>query len=172
MLRFDFPYSRLVGTRPGVFNTRRQQTKETYHITFDESPDAIKFSKPSVENINIANNKRCPPDEYLHHYEPSQRVEDTSVQDTIPILNPPLPIPSVVTRAPQERWSQDKHIELVNIIGNPGAGILTSAMAKELGATSAHECLFVDFLSEEEPKKVSEAIQLLGWVDSIEDELN
>ncbi|GJV14773.1 retrovirus-related pol polyprotein from transposon TNT 1-94 [Tanacetum coccineum] len=29
-----------------VFNTRRQQTEETYHITFDESPDAIKFSKP------------------------------------------------------------------------------------------------------------------------------
>ncbi|GKC03149.1 hypothetical protein Tco_0994759 [Tanacetum coccineum] len=37
-----------------VFNTRRQQTKETYHITFDESPDAIKFSKPSVDKINIA----------------------------------------------------------------------------------------------------------------------
>ncbi|GJT25453.1 retrovirus-related pol polyprotein from transposon TNT 1-94 [Tanacetum coccineum] len=26
-----------------VVNTRRQQTEETYHITFDESPDAIKF---------------------------------------------------------------------------------------------------------------------------------
>ncbi|GKD71120.1 retrovirus-related pol polyprotein from transposon TNT 1-94, partial [Tanacetum coccineum] len=35
-----------------VFNTRRQQIKE--HITFDESPNAIKFSKPSVDNINIA----------------------------------------------------------------------------------------------------------------------
>ncbi|GJX19330.1 RNA-directed DNA polymerase, eukaryota [Tanacetum coccineum] len=29
-----------------VFNTRRQQTKETYHITFNESTKAIKFSKP------------------------------------------------------------------------------------------------------------------------------
>ncbi|GJS05526.1 retrovirus-related pol polyprotein from transposon TNT 1-94 [Tanacetum coccineum] len=29
-----------------VFNTRRQQIEETYHITFDESPEAIKFSKP------------------------------------------------------------------------------------------------------------------------------
>ncbi|GJY18265.1 hypothetical protein Tco_0389756 [Tanacetum coccineum] len=54
-----------------VFNTRRQQTKETYHITFDESSDAIKFSKPSVDNINIAKNERYPPDEYLHPYEPS-----------------------------------------------------------------------------------------------------
>ncbi|GKF05816.1 retrovirus-related pol polyprotein from transposon TNT 1-94, partial [Tanacetum coccineum] len=99
-----------------VFNTRRQQTKETNHLIFDESLDAIKFSKPLVDNINIAENKRYPPDEYLHPYEPSQKVEDTSVQNTIPIPNPPLPDPSVVTPAPQDKWSQDNHIELVNII--------------------------------------------------------
>ncbi|GJS08171.1 hypothetical protein Tco_0364967 [Tanacetum coccineum] len=58
-----------------VFNTRRQQTEETYHITFDESPNAIKFSKPSVENINSAENERYPPDEYLHPYEPSQSYQ-------------------------------------------------------------------------------------------------
>nr|GEU61893.1 hypothetical protein [Tanacetum cinerariifolium] len=213
-----------------VFNTRRKQTEKTYHVTFDESPDAIKFSKPSVDNINIAETERYPPDEYLHPYEPSYRyqtnnndvsfiepyeylepvvfetkvssdqngqtdqndqsaqndeilnddhsehsnhtndekiidnlpntediqisehlfspsVEDTSVQNTIPILAPHLPIPSMVTSAPQDRWSQDKHIELVNIIGNPGARMLTRAMAKQLSAASAHECLFVDFLS-------------------------
>ncbi|GJX52373.1 retrovirus-related pol polyprotein from transposon TNT 1-94 [Tanacetum coccineum] len=167
-----------------VFNTRRQQTEETYHITFDESPDAIKFSKPSVDNINIAENKRYPFDEYLYPYEPSQsddhsehsnhtndeqiidnlpntkdiqiskyssspRVEDTLAQNTIPIPNSSLSIPSMVTPAPQDRWSQDKHIELVNIIGNPGSSMLTRAMAKELSATSAYKCLFVDFLSEE-----------------------
>nr|GEU64228.1 retrovirus-related Pol polyprotein from transposon TNT 1-94 [Tanacetum cinerariifolium] len=229
-----------------VFNTKRQQTKETYHITFDESPDAIKFLKSSVDNINIAETKRYPPDEYLHPYEPSQRylknnndvsfiesyespkpvvletkvssdqngqadqndqsilndeilnddhskhfnhtndeqiidnlpnteyiqifehlsspsVEDTSVHNTIPILIPPLPIPSMVTPAPQDRWSKEKHINLVNIIGNPRAGMLTRAMAKELSAASAHECLFVDFLSEEETKKVSEALKHPGW---------
>nr|GEY69975.1 retrovirus-related Pol polyprotein from transposon TNT 1-94 [Tanacetum cinerariifolium] len=55
------------------FNTKRQQTKETYHITFYESPDAIKFLKPLVDNINIAKNERYPLDEYLHPYDPSQR---------------------------------------------------------------------------------------------------
>ncbi|GKE29782.1 retrovirus-related pol polyprotein from transposon TNT 1-94 [Tanacetum coccineum] len=45
-------------------------------------------------------------------------------------------------------------------------------MAKELSAASAHECLFVDFLSEEEPKKVSERLKHPGWVDAMEDELN
>ncbi|GJY05292.1 retrovirus-related pol polyprotein from transposon TNT 1-94 [Tanacetum coccineum] len=183
-----------------IFNTRRQQTKETYHITFDESPDAIKFSKSSVDNINIAETERYPPDEYLYPYEPSQvssdqngqtdqndqsaqndeivnydhsehsnhtndeqiidnllntedikiskhlsspSVEDTSVQNTIP--TPSLPIPSMVTPAPQDRWSQDKDIELVNII---------------------------DFLSKEELKKVSEALKHPGWVDAMQDELN
>ncbi|GKD86287.1 retrovirus-related pol polyprotein from transposon TNT 1-94 [Tanacetum coccineum] len=161
-----------------VLNIRRQQTEETYHITFDESPEAIKFSKPSVNNINIAESERYPLDEYLHPYEPSQRyqtnnndvsfiepykcpepvvletkisehlsspnMEDTLAKNTtIPSL--PLHVPSMVTPAPQDRWSQDKHIELVNII---------------------------DFLSEEEPKKVSEALKHPGWVDAMQDELN
>ncbi|GJS42178.1 retrovirus-related pol polyprotein from transposon TNT 1-94 [Tanacetum coccineum] len=42
--------------------------------------------------------------------------------------------------------------------------MITRAMAKELSAASAHECLFVDFLSEKEPKKVSEALKHPGWV--------
>ncbi|GJT13069.1 retrovirus-related pol polyprotein from transposon TNT 1-94 [Tanacetum coccineum] len=84
----------------------------------------------------------------------SSLVEDASVSNTIPIsTSPSLSIPSMASLAPQDKWSQDKHIELVNIIGNLGAGMLTRAMAKELSAASAHECLFVDFLSKEEPKK-------------------
>nr|GEV29696.1 retrovirus-related Pol polyprotein from transposon TNT 1-94 [Tanacetum cinerariifolium] len=74
--------------------------------------------------------------------------------------------------APQDRWSQNKHIELVNIIGNPGARMVTRAMAKQLSVASTHECLFVDFLSEEELKKVSEALKQHGWVDAMQDELN
>ncbi|GJS66648.1 retrovirus-related pol polyprotein from transposon TNT 1-94 [Tanacetum coccineum] len=114
---------------------------------------------PNIEDIQIS--------EHLS----SLSVEDTSSQNTI-LIPQPLPIPSVVTPVPQDRWSQDKHIELVNIIGNLRAGMLTRAMAKQLSAASAHECLFVDFLFEEEPKKVSEALKQLGWVDAMQDELN
>ncbi|GJX30081.1 retrovirus-related pol polyprotein from transposon TNT 1-94 [Tanacetum coccineum] len=45
-------------------------------------------------------------------------------------------------------------------------------MAKQLSAASANECLFVDFLSKEESKKISKALKHPGWVDAIEDELN
>ncbi|GJZ59887.1 hypothetical protein Tco_0615703 [Tanacetum coccineum] len=210
----------LVSKALRVFNTRRQQTEETYHITFDESTNAIKFTKPSDDNITIAESERYLPNEYLHPYESSQRYQvnsnvvsfidpyerpervvietdvssdqhdqanqndqndlltlkihnhnttskrlsspavDASVSNTIPILtNPSLSIPSMASPAPQDRWSQDKHIKLVNVIGNLGAGMLTRAMAKRLSVASAHECLFVDFLSEEEPKKISEALK-------------
>ncbi|GJU88940.1 retrovirus-related pol polyprotein from transposon TNT 1-94 [Tanacetum coccineum] len=98
-------------------------------------------------------------------------LEDTLVQDTILIPNPSLSIPSMTSPAPQDKWSQDKHIELVNNIGDPGAGMLTRAMGRELSAASAHECLFVDFLSEE-PKKVYEALKHRGWVDAMQDKLN
>nr|GEX67964.1 hypothetical protein [Tanacetum cinerariifolium] len=42
----------------------------------------------------------------------------------------------------------------------------TKAMAKELSAASTHECLSIDFILEEEPKKVSEALKHPGWVDA------
>nr|GEU49559.1 copia protein [Tanacetum cinerariifolium] len=209
---------------------KKKQTKETYHITFDESTDAIKFSKPSIDNINIFESERYPPNEYIHHYEPSKmyqvnsnevsfidpykrhnliilktkasfnqndhpaqvndipndnppehsnhnndspimenlinakavydskptssQVEDASAQNTIPIPNiPSSSIPSTISLVAQDRWSQDTQIKLVNIICDPGAGMLTRAMAKTLSAALAHECLFVDFLSEEEPIK-------------------
>ncbi|GJW86048.1 hypothetical protein Tco_0159193 [Tanacetum coccineum] len=54
---------------------------------------------------------------------------------------------------------------------NPGAVMLTRAIAKELSAASAHECLFVDSFFEE-PKKVFETLKHLGWVDAMQEELN
>ncbi|GJU39956.1 retrovirus-related pol polyprotein from transposon TNT 1-94 [Tanacetum coccineum] len=230
----------LVSKTSRFFNTRRQPTEETYHITFNESTYASKFTKPLVDIY--------PLDEYLHPYEPSQRYQTNSndvsfiepyerpdpvvlktkvpsdqndqtdnnnqndhpaqtdeifndnqsdhsnhnnddpiidnltntkdVQNPEPtssldedslILNiiaitivPSSSIPSIGSPVPQDRWSQDKHIELVNSIGDLGAGILTRAMAKELSAASAHECLFADFLSEKESKKVSEALKHPG----------
>ncbi|GJW45043.1 retrovirus-related pol polyprotein from transposon TNT 1-94 [Tanacetum coccineum] len=48
-----------------VFNTRRQQVEETYHVTFDESMEAIRFTNTSVDKIGINDSFRYPPDEFL-----------------------------------------------------------------------------------------------------------
>ncbi|GJZ72760.1 retrovirus-related pol polyprotein from transposon TNT 1-94 [Tanacetum coccineum] len=107
-----------------VYNTRRQQIEETYHVTFDEI---------CLLSSNQASTSSHP--------------------------------------APQDRWSRDQHIELVNIIGDLEEGMLTRSMAVKLTATSTNECLFVDFLSKIEPKKVSEALNHPGWIDAMQEEL-
>ncbi|GJV25367.1 retrovirus-related pol polyprotein from transposon TNT 1-94 [Tanacetum coccineum] len=73
---------------------------------------------------------------------------------------------------PQDRWSREKHIELVYIIGKPLAGITTRSRIRDLEAASAHECLYVNFILEIEPKKLIEAIEEEGWVLAMTEELN
>nr|GFA41796.1 retrovirus-related Pol polyprotein from transposon TNT 1-94 [Tanacetum cinerariifolium] len=74
--------------------------------------------------------------------------------------------------APYDRWSRDQHIKLVNIISNPGEGMLTRSMAAKLTAAPASKCLFDNFLSEIEPIKVFEALKHPGWIDAMKEELN
>nr|GEV31029.1 reverse transcriptase domain-containing protein [Tanacetum cinerariifolium] len=235
-----------------VYNTRRQQIKETYHVTFDESMKAIRFTNTSVDEIEIYDSSRYPLDEFLHEDDPSRQyqvdfdisyyvipygrsltkltqenhvpkvivpnkhdvpltedIKDPSnlintewthkqnVQDD-QMITQPTDVPSgnyiEVSRSiterlvpdvtqshilnkssnptPQDRWSRDQHIELVNIIGNPGKGMLTRSMAAKLTTASASECLFVDFLSEIKHKKVSKALKHPGWIDAMQEELN
>ncbi|GKB22402.1 hypothetical protein Tco_0861803, partial [Tanacetum coccineum] len=73
---------------------------------------------------------------------------------------------------PQDTWFRDQHIEIINIIGEPTEGMLTRSMAAKLIVASASECLFVNFLSEIEPKKVFKELKHPGWVNAMQEELN
>ncbi|GJZ98103.1 retrovirus-related pol polyprotein from transposon TNT 1-94 [Tanacetum coccineum] len=137
-----------------VFNIRRQKVEETYHVTFDESMEAIRFTNTSEDEIGIDDSSRYPPDKFIHEDDPSRHYQinsDISCYD---------------------RWSKYQHIKLVNIIADPGEGMLTRSMAANLITASASECLFANFLSEIEPKKVSKALKHSGWVDAMQEELN
>ncbi|GKB05480.1 hypothetical protein Tco_0833675 [Tanacetum coccineum] len=61
-----------------VFNTIRQQVEETYHVTFDESMEAIRFTNTSVDEIGINNSSRYPPNEVLHEDDPSRQYQANS----------------------------------------------------------------------------------------------
>ncbi|GJR39794.1 retrovirus-related pol polyprotein from transposon TNT 1-94 [Tanacetum coccineum] len=199
--------------------------KETYHVTFDESMEAIRFTNTSVDEIGIDDSSRYPPDEFLHEDDPSRKYQvdydisyyviphgrppdlmntegthEKNVQND-QMITQPTNVPSgnntevlgsiikslvpdvsqshISNQAstsshlvPQDRWSRDQHIELVNIIGDPGEGVLTRSIAAKLTATSASECLFADFLSEIKPKKISEALKHPGWINAMQEELN
>nr|GEV15439.1 hypothetical protein [Tanacetum cinerariifolium] len=178
-----------------VYNIRRQQIKETYHVTFDKSMEAIRFTNTSIDEIEIDNSSRYPPvitpnEPEIPHTEDTKgppdlintkATHDQNVQNDQmitqptdipsrnntegprPIIEPLVPdvtqshIPNQASTssylAPQDRWSRDQHIELVNIIGNPGKGMLTRSMVAKLTVASASKCLFADFLSETESKK-------------------
>ncbi|GJS20772.1 retrovirus-related pol polyprotein from transposon TNT 1-94 [Tanacetum coccineum] len=61
-----------------VFKTRRQQIEETYHVTFDESMEAIRFTNTLVDEIGIDNSSRYPHDEYHHKDDPSRQYQSNS----------------------------------------------------------------------------------------------
>ncbi|GJX03398.1 retrovirus-related pol polyprotein from transposon TNT 1-94 [Tanacetum coccineum] len=52
------------------------------------------------------------------------------------------------------------------------AGITTRSRVRDSNVASAHEFLYVNFLSEIEPKKLIEALEEEGWVTAMQEELN
>ncbi|GJQ90869.1 hypothetical protein Tco_0002008 [Tanacetum coccineum] len=105
--------------------------------------------------------------------EPRDNVLSESISDDqpAPIFSPSAKVIHQ-NPAPEERWSSDKHIKLVKIIGEPLAGITTRSKIKDSDAASAHECLYVNFLSEIKPKKLIKALEEEGWVIVMQEELN
>ncbi|GJS21094.1 retrovirus-related pol polyprotein from transposon TNT 1-94 [Tanacetum coccineum] len=71
-----------------------------------------------------------------------------------------------------DRWSREKHIELVNILGEPQAWVTTRSRISNSEVASTHECLYVNFLSKIEPKKLIEALEEEGWIIAMQKELN
>ncbi|GJV94169.1 retrovirus-related pol polyprotein from transposon TNT 1-94 [Tanacetum coccineum] len=61
---------------------------------------------------------------------------------------------------------------MVNIIGEPLDGITTRSTVRDSEATSAHECLYVNFLSKIEPKKLIETLEEEGLIVAMQEELN
>ncbi|GJY75652.1 retrovirus-related pol polyprotein from transposon TNT 1-94 [Tanacetum coccineum] len=61
---------------------------------------------------------------------------------------------------------------MVNNIGEPLAGVTTRSRIRDSKATSAHVCLYVNFLSKIELKKLIEALEEEVWIITMQEELN
>nr|GFA57437.1 hypothetical protein [Tanacetum cinerariifolium] len=157
-----------------VFKIRRQEMEETVHVTFNEDDETISQSNTESDAINFNENVSFPDDEFL---EPRSAVTQYHVNtEYFPYIpayenTPPSESHILMSLSPL-KWSREKHIKLVNIIGEPLAGITTRSMIRDSDAALASECLYVNFLSEVEPKKLIEALEEEGWIIAMQEELN
>ncbi|GJW92906.1 retrovirus-related pol polyprotein from transposon TNT 1-94, partial [Tanacetum coccineum] len=125
-----------------VFNIRRQEMEEIEFFISEDPPEFTKAdTHPTINKPDKA--------ESADHLD--------SVELQIPVSH--------------DRWSRENHIELVNIIGEPLAGITTRSKIRDSNVASASECLYVNFLFEMEPKKLIEAIEEEGWIIAMQEEL-
>ncbi|GKD32884.1 hypothetical protein Tco_1248393 [Tanacetum coccineum] len=172
---FFLGYS-LVAKTFRVFNIRRQEMEETVHVTFSKDDEAISQSSTEDDAINFNENKSFPDDEFLEpRSEVTQWLGNTeyfpyilAYENTTPSDSPILQVSFIYEYPPEFT----EHIELVNIIGEPLVGITTRSRIRDSDAASASECLFVNFLSEMEPKKLIEALEEEEWIISMQEELN
>nr|GEZ17135.1 retrovirus-related Pol polyprotein from transposon TNT 1-94 [Tanacetum cinerariifolium] len=150
------------------------------NITPSESPilqESVIYE--DLPEFNEANNHSAlnKPDKIesaglLEPAEPQTNVIFKPISDVqpSPTISPSAEV-ILQTLVPQNRWSREKHIELVNIIGEPLAGITTKSRIRDSDVSSASECLYVNFLSKKEPKKLIEALEE-GWIIAMQEELN
>ncbi|GJT24651.1 retrovirus-related pol polyprotein from transposon TNT 1-94 [Tanacetum coccineum] len=172
----DISYFHVFGCPVHIHNHRDHLGK------FDEKADdgfflgyslvAKAFKVTEGDAINFNENRSFSDDEFL---EPMSEVtqcpgntDDVQPSPTIP------PSADVILQiiVPQDRWSREKHIELVNIIGEPLAGITTISRIKDSNVASAFECLYINFISKMKPKKLIEALEEEGWIIAMQEELN
>ncbi|GJY15710.1 retrovirus-related pol polyprotein from transposon TNT 1-94 [Tanacetum coccineum] len=125
-------------------------------VTFKDPPEFTKDDNhPAINEPDQT--------ESVDHFEPVEPQNNVIIEPISDVqLSPTIPPSADVifqTHVPQDRWSREKHNELVNIIGEPLAGITTKSRIRDSDVASASECLYVNFLSKMEPKKLTKALK-------------
>ncbi|KAJ9547221.1 hypothetical protein OSB04_019764 [Centaurea solstitialis] len=98
----------------------------------------------------------------------SEDFSQTTVSEPAPTNL--LPDPSVseastsgqVYQPPALRWTKDHPID--QVLGNPSSGVKTRCQ-------SGNVCLYVNFISENEPKEIDDALHDPAWVSAMQEEL-
>ncbi|GJZ44256.1 hypothetical protein Tco_0591511 [Tanacetum coccineum] len=168
-------YGGIIFSKQGIiFNAKKEivliapRRNDVYVLDMSSlTPNGACFFAKALEMIALNEQDNPHTEDVEGHPDPTntEGTQEQNYQDTNHASISSYPIA-------QDRWSRDQHIKLVNINSDPGKGMLTRIIATKLTAASASECLFADFFSEIEPKKVSEALKNPGWVDAMQEELN
>nr|GEU63741.1 retrovirus-related Pol polyprotein from transposon TNT 1-94 [Tanacetum cinerariifolium] len=132
-----------------VFNIRSQDMEETYHVIFNENDEAISQISAEGNAIYFNENISFPDDEFQ---EPKRKTSQGS-SNTLNRL---------------EHFGSTDNLESAKVQG----GVTTRSRIRDYEAVLAHECLYVNFLSKVELKRLNEALKEEGWVIAMQEELN
>ncbi|GJW40428.1 retrovirus-related pol polyprotein from transposon TNT 1-94 [Tanacetum coccineum] len=154
-----------------VFNIRRQEMEEIVHVTFSEDDEAISQSSTEGDGINFNENRTFPDDEFL---EPKNPPEFTDADD-----HPALSDHNQLESADHlESTDNLDSAECQDIVLSEPISDLTLLVnhllvsPQEVGSeTRKLHQLYVNFLFEMEPKKLTEALEEEGWIIAMQEEL-
>ncbi|GJW62639.1 hypothetical protein Tco_0111974 [Tanacetum coccineum] len=192
---FFLGYS-LVAKAFRVLNIRRQEMKETYHVTLSEDDEAITKSSTKGDEINFNESRSSLMMNFLYqeanitisdHVTPTNTptLQDINspnesleflIVDDHPVHNEPDNFEPADDLKPTEvqcdpSVSQDitilepiSEVKPLPTNNSPStkASMTTRSRIRDSEAASAHECLYVNFLPEIEPKKLIEALEEEG----------
>ncbi|KAJ9547698.1 hypothetical protein OSB04_020241 [Centaurea solstitialis] len=134
---------------------------------FEETPiPPSQISLPPIINATPITQVTPEPDQPTS----SEDFSQTTVSKTAPAPTNLLPNPSIneastsgqVYQPPALRWTKDHPID--QVLGNPSSGVKTRRQ-------SGNVCLYVNFISENEPKEIDDALRDPAWVSAMQEEL-
>ncbi|GJT27098.1 retrovirus-related pol polyprotein from transposon TNT 1-94 [Tanacetum coccineum] len=152
--------------------------------------EAIRFTNTLVDKIGTDDSSRYHPDEFLHEDDPSRQyqvdsdisyyvipyrrsltelTQENCIPEVIVLNELVMPLTEDTEDPPDliNKGSMNKTFRMNKSSLKP-----LRSMAAKLTAASASECLFANFLSKIEPKKVSEALKYPGWINAMQEQLN
>ncbi|KAJ9546421.1 hypothetical protein OSB04_018964 [Centaurea solstitialis] len=179
-----------------VFNKRRQDIEETIHVKFDESGPTFPHPHENSEINQWADSFFQVPEPPIIDPTPQDLPDGFEEDPPLPIHTPPLinatPITQITPTKPDqptnsEDFSQTTVSEptptnllpdpsvneastsgqdhpIDQVLGNPSSGIKTRRQ-------SGNVCLYVNFISENEPKEIDDALRDPAWVSAMQEEL-
>ncbi|KAJ9547172.1 hypothetical protein OSB04_019715 [Centaurea solstitialis] len=169
-----------------VFNKRRQTIEETIQAdSFFQVPD-IPTTDPTPQDLSDgfeetplpSSQTSLPPiidatpitQVSTETDQPTSSEEFSQTTANEPIPTNLLPDPSIneastsgqIYQPPALRWTKDHPID--QVLENPSSGVKTRRQ-------SGNICLYVNFISENEPKEIDDALRDPAWVSAMQEEL-
>jgi len=147
-----------------VYNRRTMVVEESMHVAFDETDHKVQ------ENIKITADDDEPVNQKIVTYQLGKSEKDNQSDEAQSIELQDQPIESdtraatTSTELPRE-WRVPRNLSLDNIISQVQKGVTTRRSMN-------HFCEHMAFVSQVEPKSVSEALKDSNWINAMHEELN